>query len=225
VSGAADLERLGGVADETPPAAAVPMGAAPPVPAVPAPASRRGPGRAVLIGLVAVATLGLLALLGYGLARRQGGFAGIAVNETGQIGRVQPGPAPDFTLQLYDGATFRLADQRGQVVVVNFWASWCIPCRQEAPVLERAWQRYRDRGVVLVGPNIWDSEQDARAFMRQFGVGYPNGPDPRGAAAIDYGVTGIPETFFIRPDGTIARHWIGPLTDRQIGAFIEEALR
>lgn len=178
----------------------------------------------MLVVAVVAAVVGLLALLGWGLLR-QGQIPGIAVNTTGQIGRVLPGPAPDFAIQRYDGPAFRLSEQRGKVVVVNYWASWCPPCREEAPVLERGWRRYRDRDVVFVGVDIWDTERDARDFLRQFGVTYPNGPDPRGNAAIDYGVTGIPETFFVRPDGTIARHWLGPLTDAQLAAFVEEAAR
>lgn len=189
------------------------------------PATRPGLGRWLLVGGVVAVVVGLLALLGYSLARKQGGFAGIGVNATGQTGWVRPGPAPGFAIPLYDGPAFRLSEQRGKVVVVNYWASWCPPCREEAPALERAWRRYRDRGVVFVGLDIWDTERDARAFMRQFDITYPNGPDPQGATAIEYGLTGIPETFFIRPDGTIARHWIGPLTDGQLSAFIEEALR
>jgi len=187
-----------------------------------APVPRRaGRWRWLLIGGVTAALLALLGLLGYGLLRRQA-VGGIAVNTTGQLGRVLPGPAPDFQIQLYGGPAFRLAEQRGQVVVVNFWASWCPPCREEAPVLERGWRANRDRGVVFIGVDVWDTETDASAFLRQFGVTYPNGPDAKGTA-IDYGVTGIPETFFVRPDGTIARHWIGPLTDAQLAAFVAEA--
>lgn len=181
-------------------------------------------GRRLLAATVAATVLGLLGLLGWGLLR-QGQIPGVAVNTTGQIGRVRSGPAADFAISTFDGGTFRLSEQRGKVVVVNFWASWCPPCREEAPVLERGWRLYRDRDVVFVGLDIWDTERDARAFLRRFGVTYPNGPDPRGAVAIDYGVTGIPETFFVRPDGTVARHWIGPLTDAQLAAFVEEAAR
>ena len=133
-------------------------------------------------------------------------------------------PAPDLAGPTLDGGTYDLDRDPAKVVLVNVWASWCPPCRDEAPTLERAWQRYRGRGVVLVGLDVWDGEQDARDFLRRFGVTYPNGPDTDGSAAIGYGLTGIPETYFIRPDGTMARHWVGPLTDQQIEAFIEELL-
>ena len=186
---------------------------------------RRGSGRWLVVGAVLAAVVGFLVLTGLVLARQQGGAPGIGVHADSQIGLIRPGPAPDFQIQLYSGGAFQLSAQRGKPVLVNYWASWCPPCRQEAPVLERAWQQYRGRGLVLVGLDIWDTEQDARRFMSEFNVSYANGPDPKGAAAIDYGVTGIPETFFIRTDGTIARHWIGPLTDQQVSAFVAELLQ
>ena len=178
----------------------------------------------VLIAGVTVAVVAVLALLVWGLARKQGGFAGFAVNSVGQVGRLRPGPAPEFDLQLFSGGSFRLSEQRGRLVIVNFWASWCPPCRQEAPALERAWNRYRDRGVVMVGVDIWDADQDARRFLRELGITYPNGPDPGGKIVVDYGLTGIPETFFVRPDGTMGRRWIGPITDGQLAESIDELL-
>jgi len=146
------------------------------------------------------------------------------VNAVGVQGRVRAGIAKDVRLHLYSGGTFQLAEQRGHVVILNFWASWCPPCREEAPVLERGWQHYRDRGVVMVGVDTWDTEQDARTFLKTFSIDYPNGPDASGTSAIDYGLTGLPETFFIRPDGTMARHWIGPISDQQFAAVVEELL-
>lgn len=178
-----------------------------------------------VVALVALALIGLLALLGYGMLRRQGrSFAGFAVNTVGQAVEIKERPAPDITLQLFDGQTFRLAEQRGRVVVVNYWASWCPPCREEARTLEAVSRAYRDRGVVFVGVNVWDAEGDARAFLREFGVTYPNGPDPTGGILIDYGVTGIPETYFIDRQGMLVRRWIGPLTDQQLRTLLEELL-
>ena len=156
------------------------------------------------------------------MARKQGGVVGIAVNSVGQVGRVLPVPAPDFELRLLSIGAFRLSEQRGKPVVVNFWASWCPACRQEASVLERVWRRYRDRGVVMLGVDIWDLEQDARGFLRDLGVTYRNGPDLAGKIVVDDGLTGIPETAFVRPDGTMARRWVGPITDEQITVQIDE---
>jgi cytochrome c biogenesis protein CcmG, thiol:disulfide interchange protein DsbE len=136
-------------------------------------------------------------------------------------GRVYP--APDFSLTLFDGSKLALSDLRGRAVVLNFWASWCPPCREEARDMERVWQAYRDRGVVFLGVNIQDSEQNARAFMEEFGISYPNGQDTS-AIASSYGLTGIPETFFITGDGQVNRRWIGAIGERQLSAFIDELL-
>lgn len=134
-------------------------------------------------------------------------------------------PAPDFSLTLYDGKNLRLADLRGKTVVLNFWASWCDPCREEAPALERVWKRYQERGVLFVGVDIWDSESDGRAFIKRFGLTYSNGPDPTGSIGKQYGVTGVPETFVIDKDGKVARKFIGAVTERQLAASIEDILR
>jgi cytochrome c biogenesis protein CcmG/thiol:disulfide interchange protein DsbE len=133
-------------------------------------------------------------------------------------------PAPDFTLQLFDGGQIALTELRGQVVVVNFWASWCIPCREEAPALEATWQRQRARGVVFVGVNIQDREPDARAFIREHGKTYPNGPDLRGVISIAYGVYGVPETFILDREGRIQHKHIGAVTAEVLEREIERAL-
>jgi len=139
---------------------------------------------------------------------------------------LRPGKvATDFSLNLYSGGDFRLSEQRGKVVLVNFWASWCPPCREEAPVLEHAWRAFKDRGVVFVGVDIWDAEEHARAFLDEFDITYPNGPDPNGETAIEYGVTGVPETWILNREGRLVRRWVGALNDDQITAFLEAALQ
>ncbi len=125
-------------------------------------------------------------------------------------------PAPAFELSLFEGGTFRLADHRGRVVLVNFWASWCPPCREEAPELEAAWRILGPEGTVLVGVNVWDSEEAARSFLRTHRITYPNGPDPRGRILVDFGVTGIPETYVVDREGRLMGRWVGPVAQKEL---------
>jgi cytochrome c biogenesis protein CcmG/thiol:disulfide interchange protein DsbE len=159
--------------------------------------------------------LGFLALLAWGLTRNP------KLIPTPLIGK----EAPLFTLELFDGGTFRLEEQRGKVVVLNVWASWCYPaCWNEAPRLDEAWRQYRDQGVVLVGLNYQDREADARAFIERFGKTFPNGPDQGSKIAIAYGVYGVPETFFIDHAGRIYAKHIGEISWETLEAKIEEGL-
>jgi cytochrome c biogenesis protein CcmG, thiol:disulfide interchange protein DsbE len=133
--------------------------------------------------------------------------------------------APSFTLTLFDGGTLTLKDLQGKAVLLNFWASWCVPCRAEALALESAWQKYKNRGVVFLGVNIQDKDEDARAFMKEFGITYLNGRDASGKIAVDYGVWGIPETFFIDAQGMITYKHAGELKAPIIGAKLDEVLK
>jgi cytochrome c biogenesis protein CcmG/thiol:disulfide interchange protein DsbE len=162
-----------------------------------------------------VPAAGLLSLLAYGFRTDPRDIP------SPLLGRV----ASPFALALFEGRRFTLAEHAAQVVLVNFWASWCIPCQEEAPVLEAAWRAYGERGVVFLGVNIQDSEPAAREFLRAFGITYPNGPDPGGRIAIDYGVYGIPETFFITGDGRIAYKHVGAITGGTLEARLGGALR
>jgi cytochrome c biogenesis protein CcmG/thiol:disulfide interchange protein DsbE len=133
--------------------------------------------------------------------------------------------ASPFILRNFDGGTIKLEDLRGKVVFLNFWASWCPPCRAEARTLEAVWQRYKDRGVVFLGVNIQDKEEAARAFLKEFGITYLNGWDPTNKVAIDYGVWGIPETFYIDREGRITFKQVGALGFGTVAAKLDEALK
>ncbi|MGH2607018.1 MAG: TlpA family protein disulfide reductase, partial [Anaerolineales bacterium] len=150
--------------------------------------------RPVAYGLV----LGLLGLLAWGLAQ---------VDARPR----QSGLAPDFTLTGFDGRTVTLSELRGQVVVVNFWASWCPPCREEAAYLERTWRRYQDQGVVFLGVDWVDTEKEALAYIDEFDITYLNGPDIGTRIAQAYRIRGVPETFFVAKNGELRGVHIGPL--------------
>jgi cytochrome c biogenesis protein CcmG/thiol:disulfide interchange protein DsbE len=134
-------------------------------------------------------------------------------------------PAPPFALSGFEGAGTGSEQLRGKAVVLNFWASWCFPaCYEEAPALETAWQTYKDRGVVVIGVDIQDREADAKGFIDRFKLTFPNGPDPQGKISIDYGVYGVPETFFIDRTGKIHYKHVGALTSQVLKSKIEEML-
>jgi cytochrome c biogenesis protein CcmG/thiol:disulfide interchange protein DsbE len=131
------------------------------------------------------------------------------------------GLAPDFSFTTFDGEQISLADLRGKGVVVNFWASWCDPCRDEAALLESAWQREQANGIVFIGLDYLDQEPAAKAYLTEFGISYPNGPDLQSQAARRYGIKGVPETYFISPEGEIVQAVIGPITNAaQLDTFL-----
>jgi cytochrome c biogenesis protein CcmG/thiol:disulfide interchange protein DsbE len=134
-------------------------------------------------------------------------------------------PAPAFSLTLFDGSMLRLEELRGKVVFLNFWASWCPPCRAEARMLEASWRGHKARGVVFLGVNIQDEEEAAREFLGEFDVTYPNGMDPGSKIAIDYGVWGLPETFLIDREGRIVYKHVGALGWSTVTGKLDEALR
>jgi cytochrome c biogenesis protein CcmG, thiol:disulfide interchange protein DsbE len=132
-------------------------------------------------------------------------------------------PAPIFSLDRLDGTgSVRLADYEGKVVVLNFFASWCIPCKEENPALVRVWERYRSSDVVVIGVLYQDSLDSGRRYVRDNGVTWPTATDEDGRVAFAYGVFGIPETYFIGPDGIIAGRHIGPIDEATLVAAIDE---
>lgn len=141
---------------------------------------------------------------------------------TGTVGK----PAPAFDLpQLGTDGRIALDSYRGRVVVLNFWASWCVPCKQENPALTRVWERYRMSEVVLLGIVYQDTTEAALDYTRRMGNTWPSVIDVEGRTAIAYGVFGIPETYFVGPDGVIAGRHIGPIDEETLIKGIEELRR
>lgn len=148
---------------------------------------------------------GLLLLVGVILGKRQ-------------QGTVQPGDAiPDFTLQLFSGyeydgqSSVKLSDLQGKIVVLNFWASWCKPCEQEAAELEEAWRFYEPSGdVIFLGADYVDTEPEARSYLKKFSITFPNGPDMGTKISQMFRIRGVPETYFIDQNGVLYYVKVGP---------------
>jgi len=183
-----------------------------------------------------LAAVSLAALLAYGLVAR-------APNTTidDSLAHERSIPAPPFRLAVLRAGSLgarleslvapALADSwvspselRNVPYVLNIWASWCVPCRQEAPELVRAWHRARPRGVLFVGLDMQDAPEDARSFMDHFGIDYLNVRDPTNATPHRYGTTGVPETFFISARGDIVNHVIGVVTPAQLRTGVTAAV-
>jgi len=166
--------------------------------------------------LVPLAAVPILALLAYGFRTDPRAIP------SPLVGR----PAAPFSLTGFDGRPVSLEAHRGRVVVLNFWASWCFPaCYEEAPALEAGWRAYRDRGLVVLGVDIQDTESAARKFISDFGLTFTNAPDPAGKVSIDYGVYGVPETFVIDRRGFVRAKHVGAITERFFRDTVEPLLR
>jgi cytochrome c biogenesis protein CcmG/thiol:disulfide interchange protein DsbE len=142
-----------------------------------------------------------------------------------RLGQVDHGKAPNFTLTSFDGRVVTLSELRGQVVVINFWASWCQPCRQEAAYLEQTWRKYQNQGVIFLGVDYVDTEPAALAYIKEFDITYINGPDLGTRISQAYNIQGVPETFYVAKNGELRGVKIGPLTEPELDYKIEELLR
>ena len=155
------------------------------------------------------------------------------------LARSESAPAPRFELGVFaDGSLgplrsrigpalgdgrLALEELRGMPVVLNFWASWCVPCRTEAPLLERTWREQRGRGVLFLGLNMQDATAEGRAFLREFDVSYLNVRESGNSVARRWGVTGLPETFFISSVGRVVGHVIGAASAEQLAVGVAAA--
>ena len=155
-----------------------------------------------------------------------GTSSGLSVANYEAQAKVDEGPAPEFSLPPLDGqAPISLGSYAPKVVVLNFWASWCLPCRQEAPALQAAWVAYRQRGVQFLGVDERDDRAAGRAFQDEFRVTYPTAFDPAGELADDYGLLGLPSTFLIDSSGQIVYRFTGYLDGRVLRSALDRMLK
>jgi cytochrome c biogenesis protein CcmG, thiol:disulfide interchange protein DsbE len=195
----------------------------PPEPTLPTPKGRVRSGRLLILAVLVVVAVVLPAAAAL-LDRRQPtarweSRTAPAVPPSVKV--YEPGtPAPPLLLEGLDGRPVDLAALRGRPVVVNFWATWCEPCVREFPLLAKAATTHRGDRLAVVGVLTGDRPSEARAFVRRHGATWPVGVDPSGATAAAWTAVGLPHTYFIRPDGTLASHHLGELTqaalDRQL---------
>ena len=171
--------------------------------------------------IVWVVLLALLTIVAFGLRRSQQGS--LRVGDT----------LPDFSLTFFDGYQFqgksevKLSEFIGKVVVINFWASWCKPCEQEAAAMEATWRAYEPGGqVIFIGADYVDTEPEARGYLKKFDITYPNGPDLGTRISQMFRITGVPETYFIDQTGKLAYAQVGPFgSESEIHAVIDPLIK
>lgn len=171
--------------------------------------------RAVLALGSAAVLISVLVVLGVAMAQGVGGL---------QEGRTDGdmGQAPDFTLPQFSGEPFALAAYADRPVFLYFWASWCIPCEKEAPLIEELWPEYRDRGWIFLGVNIWDIERDAQRFVERHGLTFPLARDADGEVYVEYGVQGLPTAFFVAPGLQLYARYDGLLSEETLRGLLND---
>ena len=170
----------------------------------PAVQAEEKPKRSIWMALIWVFVIVLLGLVAIQLVKSQQGTIRVGAK------------APEIVLTTFEGEQINTADLKGKVILVNFWASWCNPCEDEAEELQNAWEMYGPTGeVVFLGVDWTDTDTEAKEYMERFGITYPSGPDYGTRISQDYRTTGVPETYIIARDGTLAYAKIGPFASLQ----------
>ena len=132
--------------------------------------------------------------------------------------------APSFVAPKVGGQLVSLENYKNKPLVLNFWASWCPPCRDETPGMERIWRKYEDQGVVILGINVQDREKEAERYISEFGVTFSNALDLDGSITVDYGVTGLPVTFFIDNDSVVTGRWVGSISEDRLDNWVSNLI-
>ena len=132
--------------------------------------------------------------------------------------------APSFVAPKVGGQLVSLENYKNRPLVLNFWASWCPPCRDETPGMERIWRKYEDQGVVILGINVQDGEKEAERYISEFGVTFSNALDLDGSITVDYGVTGLPVTFFIDNDSVVTGRWVGSISEDRLDNWVSNLI-
>ena len=132
--------------------------------------------------------------------------------------------APSFVAPKVGGQLVSLENYKNKPLVLNFWASWCPPCRDETPGMERIWRKYEDQGVVILGINVQDGEKEAERYISEFGVTFSNALDLDGSITVDYGVTGLPVTFFIDNDSVVKGRWVGSISEDRLDNWVSNLI-
>ena len=168
--------------------------------------------------------VGFIAILSWASLDTKEGTIGIGINNGfGKID-IESTPAPEFKITLSNGEALSLSDLQGKVVLIDFWASWCAPCRHEANILAETYLEYANQPIEFVGINIWDHQQAALDHLQEFDPAYPNGIDVGGKIGIEYGVSGIPEKYFVDPNGQLSRKYIGPIQANALREIISDLM-
>lgn len=179
----------------------------------------------LLILVIAIPIIALISLLGLALIKSGGQPAGIVINSMFGEVEVSQAPARELTLELFNGGTLHLSDLHGKVVMIDFWSSWCPPCKAEALLLAEVYNSFQGDPVEFVGVAVWDTRDQASEFVRMSESGYPNGLDGRGLIAIDYGVSGIPEKYFLDHNGNVVKKFVGPISKPKLTQVLNEMVR